>query len=92
MGSRPGFGYYGDGIDAVTGALRRARNPAVRAGRHEEATVFMAVRHTKYTGRRFCISTQGPGAMHLLNGLYDAKLDGKPWSRSPAGSASRIST
>ncbi|MFC7533517.1 thiamine pyrophosphate-requiring protein [Actinoplanes sp. GCM10030250] len=73
------FGYSGDGIDGVMGALRRAGKPAFVQARHEEAAAFMAVGHAKYTGRPgVCVSTQGPGAVHLLNGLYDAKLDSKP--------------
>jgi pyruvate dehydrogenase (quinone) len=73
------FGYSGDGIDGVIGALRRAGKPAFVQARHEENAAFMAVGHAKYTGGvGVCLSTQGPGAVHLLNGLYDAKLDGKP--------------
>ncbi|WP_305786957.1 thiamine pyrophosphate-requiring protein [Symbioplanes lichenis] len=73
------FGYSGDGIDGVMGALRRAGKPAFVQARHEEAAAFMAVAHAKYTGDAgVCLSTQGPGAVHLLNGLYDAKLDSKP--------------
>jgi pyruvate dehydrogenase (quinone) len=73
------FGYPGDGINGVLGALRRAGKPAFVQARHEEAAAFMAVGHAKYTGGvGVCLSTQGPGAVHLLNGLYDAKLDGKP--------------
>ncbi|MFI7600189.1 thiamine pyrophosphate-requiring protein [Actinoplanes sp. NPDC049681] len=73
------FGYSGDGIDAVMGALRRAGKPEFVQARHEEAAAFMAVGHAKYAGGPgVCLSTQGPGAVHLLNGLYDAKLDGKP--------------
>jgi pyruvate dehydrogenase (quinone) len=73
------FGYSGDGIDGVMGALRRAGKPAFVQARHEETAAFMAVGHAKYTGGvGVCLSTQGPGAVHLLNGLYDAKLDGKP--------------
>jgi pyruvate dehydrogenase (quinone) len=73
------FGYSGDGIDGVIGALRRAGTPAFVQARHEETAAFMAVGHAKYTGGvGVCLSTQGPGAVHLLNGLYDAKLDGKP--------------
>src|SRR5689334_13538548 len=72
-------GYSGDGIDGVIGALRRAERPAFVQARHEETAAFMAVGHAKYTGRvGVCLSTQGPGAVHLLNGLYDAKLDSKP--------------
>src|SRR4051794_41503907 len=61
------------------GALRRAGEPAFVQARHEEAAAFMAVGHAKYTGRvGVVLSTQGPGAVHLLNGLYDAKLDSQP--------------
>jgi pyruvate dehydrogenase (quinone) len=62
------------------GALRRAadRIEFVQA-RHEENAAFMAVGHAKYSGSVGVVtSTQGPGAIHLLNGLYDAKLDGVP--------------
>src|SRR4051812_8429311 len=73
------FGYPGDGIDGVMGALRRAGKPDFVEARHEEAAAFMAVGHAKYTGGvGVCLSTQGPGAVRLLNGLYDAKLDSKP--------------
>ncbi|MVA77088.1 thiamine pyrophosphate-requiring protein [Auraticoccus sp. F435] len=73
------FGYAGDGIDGVLGALRRAGQPVFVQARHEETAAFMAVGHAKYTGGvGVCLSTQGPGAVHLLNGLYDAKLDSKP--------------
>jgi pyruvate dehydrogenase (quinone) len=78
-GVRRVFGYSGDGIDGVMGALRRAGTPEFVQARHEETAAFMAVGHAKYTGEvGVCMSTQGPGAVHLLNGLYDAKLDGKP--------------
>lgn len=74
------FGYSGDGINPFMGALRRAGgDPAFVQARHEEAAAFMAVGHAKYTGGIGVVtSTQGPGAVHLLNGLYDAKLDGVP--------------
>ncbi len=74
------FGYSGDGIDGVIGALRRAGDdPRFVQARHEEVAAFMATGHAKYTGGvGVCLSTQGPGAVHLLNGLYDAKLDGQP--------------
>ena len=73
------FGYAGDGIDPILGALRRAGTPMFVQARHEEAAAFMAVGHAKYTGGvGVCLATQGPGAVHLLNGLYDAKLDSKP--------------
>jgi pyruvate dehydrogenase (quinone) len=73
------FGYSGDGINALMGALRRAGDPEFVQARHEEAAAFMAVGHAKYTGGVGVVtSTQGPGAVHLLTGLYDAKLDGVP--------------
>jgi pyruvate dehydrogenase (quinone) len=73
------FGYPGDGINGVLGALRRAGTPEFVQARHEETAAFMAVGHAKYTGGvGVCLSTQGPGAVHLLNGLYDARLDSKP--------------
>src|SRR3954469_12867438 len=74
------FGYSGDGINTVLGALRRAGDdPEFVQARHEEAAAFMAVGHAKYTGGvGVVLSTQGPGAVHLLNGLYDAQLDAKP--------------
>lgn len=74
------FGYSGDGIDPVMGALRRADgDPAFVQARHEEMAAFMATGHAKYTGGLgVCVSTQGPGAVHLLTGLYDAKLDKQP--------------
>jgi pyruvate dehydrogenase (quinone) len=74
------FGYSGDGINAVMGALRRAGgDPEFVQARHEEAAAFMATGHAKYTGGvGVVLSTQGPGAVHLLTGLYDAKLDGQP--------------
>ncbi len=65
------FGYSGDGINAVMGALRRAADQVefVQA-RHEENAAFMAVGHAKYSdGVGVVVSTQGPGAIHLLNGL-----------------------
>ncbi|MEV7661683.1 thiamine pyrophosphate-requiring protein [Paenarthrobacter sp. NPDC089316] len=74
------FGYSGDGINGFMGALRRTEGEMefVQA-RHEEAAAFMAVGHGKYTGGVGVVtSTQGPGAVHLLNGLYDAKMDGVP--------------
>src|SRR3954451_10919985 len=74
------FGYSGDGINAFMGALRRAGgDPCLVQARHEENAALMAVGHAKYTGGVGVVtSTQGPGAVHLLNGLYDAKLDGVP--------------
>jgi pyruvate dehydrogenase (quinone) len=74
------FGYSGDGINGVIAALGRADNkPAFIQARHEENAAFMAVGHAKFTGRvGVVMSTQGPGAIHLLNGLYDARLDSVP--------------
>jgi len=74
------FGYSGDGINGFMGALRRASGRvAFIQARHEENAAFMAVGHAKYTGGVGVVtSTQGPGAVHLLNGLYDAKLDSVP--------------
>lgn len=90
------FGYSGDGINGFIGALRRSEGAvAFVQARHEETAAFMAVGHAKYTGGVGVVtSTQGPGAVHLLNGLYDAKLDSVPvvaivgqQSRSVLGSA-----
>ncbi|MDZ5660215.1 thiamine pyrophosphate-requiring protein [Nocardioides sp. S-58] len=74
------FGYSGDGINGLMGALRRAGgDPEFVQARHEENAALMAVGHAKYTGEvGVMTSTQGPGAVHLLNGLYDAKLDHQP--------------
>lgn len=73
------FGYSGDGINTVLGALRRSGTLRFVQARHEENAAFMAVGHAKYTGEvGVMLSTQGPGAVHLLNGLYDAKLDSVP--------------
>jgi pyruvate dehydrogenase (quinone) len=74
------FGYSGDGVNTVLGALRRAGDePAFVQARHEENAALMAVGHAKYTGSiGVALATQGPGAIHLLNGLYDAKLDNVP--------------
>ena len=74
------FGLPGDGINGVFEALRK-KQERIRfiQTRHEEAAAFMAAAHAKYTGRLgVCIATSGPGAIHLLNGLYDAKLDQAP--------------
>jgi pyruvate dehydrogenase (quinone) len=74
------FGYAGDGIDPLLAALNRAGgDPQLVTVRHEEMAAFMASGHAKYTGEvGVCLATQGPGAIHLLTGLYDAKLDRKP--------------
>ena len=74
------FGLPGDGINGIMEALRR-RQDKIRfvQVRHEEAAAFMACGYAKYTGRLgVCLATSGPGGIHLLNGLYDAKLDGQP--------------
>lgn len=74
------FGLPGDGINGIMEALRR-RQEKIRfiQARHEEAAAFMACGYAKYTGKLgVCLATSGPGGIHLLNGLYDAKLDGQP--------------
>src|SRR3978361_1834968 len=79
-GVRRIFGYPGDGINGVFGALRRAEGKIefIQA-RHEEMAAFMASAHAKFTGELgVCLATSGPGASHLLTGLYDARLDHQP--------------
>ncbi|OZI35251.1 thiamine pyrophosphate-requiring protein [Bordetella genomosp. 1] len=79
-GIRRVFGYPGDGINGLIGAFGRTEAPLefVQA-RHEENAAFMASGHAKFTGQvGVCLATSGPGAIHLLNGLYDAKLDHQP--------------
>lgn len=74
------FGLPGDGINGIMEALR-VRQDKVRfiQVRHEEAAAFMACAYAKFTGRLgVCLATSGPGGVHLLTGLYDAKLDGQP--------------
>jgi pyruvate dehydrogenase (quinone) len=74
------FGYPGDGINGIMGAMDRLSDELdfVQV-RHEELAAFMACAHAKFTGRPgVCLATSGPGAIHLLNGLYDAKLDHQP--------------
>lgn len=74
------FGLPGDGINGLVEALR-TRQEEIRfiQVRHEEAAAFMACAYAKFTGRLgVCLATSGPGGIHLLNGLYDAKLDGAP--------------
>lgn len=74
------FGLPGDGINGIMEALRQ-RQDAVRfiQVRHEESAAFMACGYAKYTGKLgVCLATSGPGAVHLLNGLYDAKNDFAP--------------
>jgi pyruvate dehydrogenase (quinone) len=74
------FGYPGDGINGFLGAFERVdEDPKFLQVRHEEMAAFMACGHAKFTGEiGCCIATSGPGAIHLLNGLYDAKLDHQP--------------
>src|SRR5687767_14473056 len=74
------FGMPGDGINGIMESLRQ-RKDQIRfvQVRHEEAAAFMACGYAKYTGKLgVCLATSGPGGIHLLNGLYDAKLDGQP--------------
>ncbi|MBV9035491.1 MAG: pyruvate oxidase [Acidobacteriaceae bacterium] len=74
------FGLPGDGINGLMEALRKQKDK-IRfiQVRHEEAAAFMACGYAKFTGKLgVCIATSGPGGIHLLNGLYDAKLDGQP--------------
>ena len=80
------YGYPGDGINGILGAFGRSSNGQRSEGvpefiqvRHEEMAAFMACAHAKFTGEvGVCMATSGPGAVHLLNGLYDAKLDHHP--------------
>lgn len=74
------FGIPGDGINGVIEALRRRKDKIKFVlARHEESAAFMACAYAKYTGRLgACVATSGPGATHLLTGLYDAKADGAP--------------
>ena len=83
------FGYPGDGINGLIGALDRSQNnPEFVQVRHEEMAAFMASAHAKFTGEvGVCLATSGPGAIHLLNGLYDAAARPSAGSRHrrPAG-------
>src|SRR5437879_441905 len=74
------YGYPGDGINGVLGALERnAELIDFVQVRHEEMAAFMACAHAKFTGEvGVCLATSGPGAVHLLNGLYDARADHQP--------------
>ncbi|MDQ6682881.1 MAG: thiamine pyrophosphate-binding protein, partial [Chloroflexota bacterium] len=74
------YGFPGDGINGIIGALnRRGNEPPFIQARHEELAAFMACGHAKWTGRLgVCLATSGPGAIHLLNGLYDARMDHQP--------------
>ena len=79
-GVRRIYGYPGDGINAIVGALERLSDKIEFVQvRHEEQAAFMACAHAKWAGEvGVCLATSGPGAIHLLNGLYDAKLDHAP--------------
>ncbi|NOK10023.1 thiamine pyrophosphate-requiring protein [Corallococcus exercitus] len=78
-GVRRIYGYPGDGINGVMGALGRNSEMKFVQVRHEEMAAFAACAHAKFTGEvGVCMATSGPGAVHLLNGLYDAKLDHQP--------------
>jgi pyruvate dehydrogenase (quinone) len=79
-GVRRIYGYPGDGINGIMGALGRNEDKLKFVqSRHEELSAFMACAHAKFTGEvGVCLATSGPGAIHLLNGLYDAKMDHQP--------------
>lgn len=79
-GVRRIFGYPGDGINGVIGALQRSdRDIEFIQVRHEEMAAFMASAYSKFSGELgVCLATGGPGASHLITGLYDAKLDHVP--------------
>ena len=78
-GVRRVFGYPGDGINGVIDALGDAKDIELVQSRHEEMAAFMACAHAKFTGEvGVCVATSGPGAIHLLNGLYDARMDHQP--------------
>src|SRR5487761_1406896 len=73
------FGFPGDGVNGIFESLR-TRQDQIKfiQVRHEEAAAFAACGYAKYTGRLgVCLATSGPGGVHLLNGLYDAKCDGQ---------------
>src|SRR3954464_5580927 len=73
------FGYPGDGINGILGAFHEVEDVRFVQTRHEELASFAACAHAKFTGEvGVCLATSGPGAIHLLNGLYDAKLDHQP--------------
>src|SRR5437588_8416159 len=74
------FGLPGDGINGIMEALRTHRDKIrFMQVRHEEAAAFAACSYAKFSGKLgVCLATSGPGAIHLLNGLYDAKMDGAP--------------
>jgi pyruvate dehydrogenase (quinone) len=73
------YGYPGDGINGIIGAFHHVKEMDFVQVRHEEMAAFMACAHAKFTGQvGVCLATSGPGAIHLLNGLYDAQLDHQP--------------
>ena len=73
------YGFPGDGINGIMGALGRQDAVDFIQARHEELAAFMATAHAKFTGEiGVCLATSGPGAIHLLNGLYDARADHQP--------------
>ena len=74
------YGYPGDGVGGLDVALEKAKDIMEYVQvRHEEMAAFMASAHAKFTGQvGLCYATSGPGAIHLLNGLYDAKMDHVP--------------
>jgi pyruvate dehydrogenase (quinone) len=80
-GVRRIYGYPGDGVNGLMGALNHRTEDPIEfvQARHEELAAFMACAHAKFTGEvGVCLATSGPGAIHLLNGLYDAKMDHQP--------------
>ncbi|WP_437944689.1 thiamine pyrophosphate-requiring protein [Sorangium sp. So ce296] len=78
-GVRRVYAYPGDGINGIVGAFHRVPDLRFIQVRHEEMGAFMACAHAKFAGEvGVCLATSGPGAIHLLNGLYDAKLDHQP--------------
>jgi pyruvate dehydrogenase (quinone) len=78
-GIRQVYGYPGDGINGIMGAFGRSKDLRFIQARHEELAAFMACAHAKFSGQvGVCLATSGPGAIHLLNGLYDAKMDHQP--------------
>src|SRR5256885_12780266 len=78
-GVRRIYGYPGDGINGLLGAFHHVGELEFTQTRHEEIAAFAATAHAKFTGEvGVCMATSGPGAIHLLNGLYDGKLDHQP--------------
>jgi pyruvate dehydrogenase (quinone) len=85
------FGFPGDSINGILGALNRATGKInFIQVRHEETTALMACAHAKFTEVGVCLASSGPGAIHLLNGLYDARLDHQPMA-AIVGQAKRAS-